>query len=74
MAKALAKKSTVKKPASKSSAGRAQDRAKVAGGQDYEVAFAAKKNHRSPSAVKAAIKKVGNDRKKVNAAVRKPKK
>jgi hypothetical protein len=63
---------TAKKSSPKSGQGRAQDRAKVAGGQDYEVAYAAEKNHRSTTAVKKAIKEVGNDRKKVNAAVRKP--
>jgi hypothetical protein len=76
MAKAIAKKSVVKKSATKKSVskstGRAQDRGKVAGAQDYEVAYAAEKNHRSAKAVKKAVKKVGNARKKVNKEVRKP--
>jgi hypothetical protein len=45
--------------------GRKQDRARVAGNQDYEVSYEAKKSGRSASAVKKAVKKVGNSRKKV---------
>lgn len=45
--------------------GRKQDRARVAGGQTYEVGYEAKKTRRSASAVKKAVKKVGNSRKKV---------
>ncbi|MCA1437749.1 DUF3606 domain-containing protein [Bradyrhizobium sp. BRP20] len=45
--------------------GRKQDRARVAGGQDYEVQYEAKKTRRSASAVKKAVKKVGSSRKKV---------
>ncbi|MFL9498902.1 DUF3606 domain-containing protein [Rhodopseudomonas palustris] len=45
--------------------GRKQDRARVAGGQDYEVRYEAKKTGRSAPAVKKAVKKVGNARKKV---------
>lgn len=45
--------------------GRKQDRARVAGGQDYEVRYEAKKTRRSAPAVKKAVKKVGNSRKKV---------
>lgn len=45
--------------------GRKQDRARVAGGQKYEVAYEAKKTGRSASAVKKAVKKVGSGRKKV---------
>ena len=48
-----------------SSRGRKQDRARVAGGQDYEVKYEAKKSGRSQAAVKKAVKKVGNSRKKV---------
>jgi hypothetical protein len=44
-----------------SNRGRKQDRARVAGGQDYEVRYEAKKTRRSSS----AVKKVGNSRKKV---------
>ncbi len=45
--------------------GRKQDRARVAGGQDYEVSYESKKTRRSPGAVKKAVKKVGNSRKRV---------
>ncbi|UYO38576.1 DUF3606 domain-containing protein [Rhodopseudomonas palustris] len=45
--------------------GRKQDRDRVAGGQDYEVRYEAKKTGRSAPAVKKAVKKVGNARKKV---------
>jgi hypothetical protein len=41
------------------------DRARVAGGQEYEVGYEAKKTGRSVPAVKKAIKKVGNSRKRV---------
>ncbi|HEY3662476.1 MAG TPA: DUF3606 domain-containing protein [Chthoniobacterales bacterium] len=44
---------------------RRQDRARVAGGQDYEVGYEAKKTRRSSGAVKKAVKKVGNSRKRV---------
>jgi len=53
------------KATKKSSRGRKQDRAKVAGGQDYEVRYTAKKTKRSASAVKKAVKKVGSSRKRV---------
>lgn len=45
--------------------GRKQDRSRVAGGQDYEVRYEARKTGRSASAVKKAVKKVGNSRKKL---------
>jgi len=45
--------------------GRKQDRARVAGGQDYEVGYEAKKTGRSRPAVKKAVKKAGNSRKRV---------
>lgn len=51
--------------AKKTTRGRNQDRARVAGGQKYEVGYEAKKTKRSASAVKKAVKKVGNTRKKV---------
>ena len=54
---ATAKKKTVR--------GRKQDRARVAGGQNYEVSYASKKTGRSASAVKKAVKKVGSSRKRV---------
>jgi hypothetical protein len=47
------------------SRGRKQDRARVAGGQDYEVRYTAKKTKRSAGAVKKAVKKVGTSRKRV---------
>jgi hypothetical protein len=49
----------------KSSRGRKQDRARVAGGQDYEVRYTAKKTKKSAGAVKKAVKKVGSSRKRV---------
>jgi hypothetical protein len=54
-----------KKAATKTASGRAQDRAKVAGGQKYEVDYEAKKRGHSALAVKNAVKKVGNVRAKV---------
>lgn len=57
------------KAAEKSSTGRAQDRAKVAGGQEYEVAYEAEKTGKSAAAVKKAIKKVGNARATVDKAL-----
>jgi len=47
------------------SRGRKQDRARVAGGQDYEVGYEAGKMRKSRSTVKKAVKKVGNSRKRV---------
>lgn len=52
------------------SRGRAQDRSKVAGGQDYEVDYEAKKLKTSTDNVKKAVKKAGNSRKKVEKAVK----
>jgi hypothetical protein len=54
-----------KKAPKKTARGRAQDRAKVASGQKYEVSYEAKKTGRSAPAVKRAVKKVGNMRKRV---------
>lgn len=45
--------------------GRAQDRAKVAGGQKHEVAYEAGKTGRSAAEVKAAVKSAGNTREAV---------
>jgi hypothetical protein len=57
--------------ASKATArGRKQDRARVAGGQDYEVRYEAKKKHRSKAAVKKAVKKIGNSRKRCRSGAR----
>jgi hypothetical protein len=55
-----------KKKGKKSTRGRAQDRARVAGGQKYEVAYEAKKTKKTASSVRKAVKKVGNIRKNVN--------
>jgi Protein of unknown function (DUF3606) len=49
----------------KTARGRKQDRARVAGGQDYEVRYESKKTGRSAASVKKAVKKVGNARKRV---------
>jgi len=53
----------------KTSRGRKQDRSRVAGGQDYEVRYEAKKKKKSAAAVKRAVKKVGNSRKKVERSL-----
>jgi len=45
--------------------GRKKDRARVAGSQDYEFRYEAKKTRKSSAAVKKAVKKVGNSRKRV---------
>jgi hypothetical protein len=58
-------KEIMAKQAKKSTRGRKQDRARVAGGQDYEVRYEAKKTRQSAGAVKKAVKKVGNSRKRV---------
>jgi hypothetical protein len=55
--------------AKKTSRGRKQDRARVAGGQEYEVRYEANKTGKPKSAVKAAAKKVGPSRKKVERAL-----
>jgi len=52
------------------SRGRAQDRANVAGGQDHEVRYEAKKEGVSKDIVKKTVKAVGNSRKKVEAELR----
>jgi hypothetical protein len=48
-----------------STRGRKQDRKLVAGGQDYEVRYEAKKTGASKRRVNRAIKSVGNSRRKV---------
>ncbi len=53
------------KKAGKTARGRKQDRTRVAGGQDYEIGYETKKTGRSRAAVKKAVKKVGNSRKRV---------
>jgi uncharacterized protein DUF3606 len=50
--------------------GRKQDRARVAGGQDYEVRYTAKKTRKSAASVKKAVKKVGSSRKRVAKALK----
>jgi len=49
----------------KTSRGRKQDRARVAGGHNYEIGYEAKKTGRSRPVVKKAVKKVGSSRRKV---------
>ncbi|MGR9186413.1 DUF3606 domain-containing protein [Rhizobium leguminosarum] len=53
------------------SRGRAQDRARVAGGQDHEVQYEAEKERVSKLKVRETVKKVGNSRKKVEANLEK---
>jgi hypothetical protein len=50
--------------------GRKQDRARVAGGQSYEVRYEGGKTQRSGAAVKKAVKKVGNSRKRVERSLK----
>jgi hypothetical protein len=52
---------------SETSRGRSQDRSKVAGGQDHEVKYEAKKTGASKDEVRQAVKDAGNSRKKVEA-------
>lgn len=52
------------------SRGRAQDRAKVAGGQDHEVRYEAGKTGASKDEVKSAVKSAGNSRKAVEKALK----
>jgi Protein of unknown function (DUF3606) len=56
-------------PMAQTSRGRKQDRARVAGGQDYEVRYEAKKTGKSKGAVKSAVSRVGNSRRKVERAL-----
>jgi hypothetical protein len=51
--------------ATKSARGRKQDRARVAGGQDYEVRYESKKTGQSKAKVESAVKKAGPSRKRV---------
>ena len=57
------------KKAKKGGRGRKQDRARVAGGQRYEVSYTSKKAKKSAKAVKKAVKRVGPSRKKVERAL-----
>ena len=61
---------TSKKPSS-SSRGRAQDRARVAGGQQHEVRYEAKKSGASAADVKRAVTSAGNSRSKVERELKK---
>jgi hypothetical protein len=56
---------------STTSRGRAQDRERVAGGQEHEVKYEAEKENVSKDEVKSAIKKAGNSRDKVEAELEK---
>lgn len=58
----------------KTKRGVTQDRARVAGGQDHEVAYEAGKKGVPASEVKAAVKKAGPSRGKVEAAIDRGKK
>ncbi|WP_103174383.1 DUF3606 domain-containing protein [Paracoccus sp. SY] len=51
--------------------GRAQDRRKVAGGQDHEVRYEAEKMDVSRDEVREAVKSEGNSRKKVEEKLKK---
>jgi uncharacterized protein DUF3606 len=53
-----------------STRGRRQDRKRVAGGQDYEVRYEAKKTGASKRRVKKTVKTVGNSRRKVERELR----
>jgi Protein of unknown function (DUF3606) len=55
--------------AKKTKRGRKQDRARVAGGQDHEVRYEAKKTGKSKAKVRRAVKKAGPSRKKVERAL-----
>ncbi|MDQ6763838.1 MAG: DUF3606 domain-containing protein [Bacteroidota bacterium] len=54
-----------------STRGRNQDRSKVAGGQDYEVAYEKNKLNVSSDKVKDAVKSEGNSRNKVEKKLKK---
>jgi len=55
--------------AKKTTRGRKQDRARVAGGQNHEVSYEAKKTGKSKSQVKKAAKTAGPSREKVERAL-----
>jgi hypothetical protein len=58
-----------KKAKKQSARSRKQDRAHVAGRQNYEVGYESKKSGKSRSAVKKVLKKVGNSRRRVEKAL-----
>jgi uncharacterized protein YjbK len=53
------------KTKTQTSRGRGQDQKRVAGGQDYEVGYEAKKTGKSRATVKKALNKVGTSRQRV---------
>ena len=57
--------------ATKTTRGRAQDRSKVAAGQDHEVRYESEKAGATRDEVKAATRKVGNSRAAVEKALKK---
>lgn len=59
--------------ATKTTKGRTQDRARVASMEDYEVKYLAQKHGVTQTAVKAAVKAVGNSRSKVEAELKRGK-
>jgi len=63
------KRKAKRKAKSKKSRSRTADRALVSGRQKHEVAYLARKHKVSAAVVRATIKKVGNSRKKVDAAL-----
>lgn len=70
-AKKARKGAKKKKKTSKAARSRAADRALVSGKQRHEVSYLARKHGVSSAAVRDAIKKVGNSRKKVEAELSK---
>jgi len=54
-----------------STRGRAQDRKKVAGGQDHEINYEAQKTGTNSKEVRQAIKSAGNSRNKVEKKLKK---
>ena len=60
-----------KQHAAEQKRGRAQDRAKVAGGQKHEVRYEAAKTGASAGEVRQAVKDVGNSRKRVEQVSKK---
>ncbi|MDP9041633.1 MAG: DUF3606 domain-containing protein [Bacteroidota bacterium] len=57
----------------KTSLGRSQDRAKIAGSQNYEVKYEQEKTGKSGEEIKDLIKKKGNSRKAVEGKLSKSK-
>jgi hypothetical protein len=49
----------------------AADRERVAGGEDYEVAYFARKHGITKEQAEGLIKQIGNDRERLDAAARK---